>query len=92
MSIGDNGKNNKAERALRNRVVRAVFASAESMGISDREMIEALAEQVIARLDRIPTLPGMEGLAPQIRMPVQDTEIESIARNIFTERGPESSL
>lgn len=90
MSSGNNGKSSKAERALRNKVARAVFASAESMGIADREMVEGLADQVIARLDRIPPLPGMEDLAPEIRQPVHRTEIESILTNILSERGPES--
>ena len=89
MSDGSNGKNSKATRALRNRVVRAIFASAESMGISDREMIEGLADQVFGRLDRVPTLPGMEDLATEIRRPVEDIEIRSIASEILAERGPE---
>ena len=75
---------------MRNKIARAVFASAESMGISDRNIIEGLADQVIARLDRVPTLPGMEDLAPQIKRPVQKTEIESIVTGILAERGPES--
>ena len=90
MNNGNNGKNSKAERSLRNRVARAIFASAESMGISDREMIEGLADQVIERLDHVPTLPGMEHLAPIIRRPVHETEIKSIARSILAERGPEA--
>jgi ribonucleoside-diphosphate reductase alpha chain len=90
MSSGGNGKGTKAQRSLRNKVARAVFASAESMGIADRETIEGLADQVIARLDRVPTLPGMEDLAPAIRMPVQTADIESIVTSILAERGPES--
>jgi ribonucleoside-diphosphate reductase alpha chain len=62
------------------------------MGISDREMIEGLADQVMERLDRVPTLPGLEHLAPEIRRPVHETEIRSIARNILAERGPEAFL
>ena len=92
MSNGDNGRNSKAERTLRNRVARAIFSSAETMGISDRDMIEGLTEQVIERLDRVPTLPGMEHLAPEIRRPVPETEIRSIARSILAERGPETFL
>jgi len=77
---------------LRNRVARAIFASAESEGISDMKMIERLTDQVIARLDRVPTLPGMEHLAPEIRRPVHETEIRSIARSILAEKGPETFL
>jgi ribonucleoside-diphosphate reductase alpha chain len=90
MTSSGNGKNSKSERSLRNRVARAVFASAESMGISDRDMIEGLADQVIARLDRVPTLPGLEEFAPAVRRPVPETEIRSIMMSILTERGPES--
>ena len=32
----DNGKNNKAERLLRNKIARAIFTYAETLGISDR--------------------------------------------------------
>ena len=77
---------------MRNRVARAIFASAESMGISDREMVEGLADQVMERLDRVPTLPGLEHLAPEIRRPVHETEIRSIARSILAEKGPETFL
>jgi ribonucleoside-diphosphate reductase alpha chain len=87
-----NNKRNKVERLLRNRVARAIFDSAESMGISDREIVEGIADQVIARLDRVPTLPGLEHLAPEIRRPVHETEIRSIARSILAERGPETFL
>jgi ribonucleoside-diphosphate reductase alpha chain len=62
------------------------------MGISDRDMIEGLADQVIERLDRVPTLPGMEHLAPEIIRPIPETEIRSIAKDILTERGPEVFL
>ena len=89
MKHGNNGKNSKEERSLRNRVARAIFASAESMGISDRDMIEGIADQVIERLGRVPTLPGWEDIAPEKRMPVQEKEIRSIARSILAERGPE---
>ncbi len=58
----DNGKNSKAERLLRNRIARTIFTYAESMGISDREVIEQLTDQVIERLEHVPALPGMEHL------------------------------
>ena len=44
----------------RDRVARAVFAAAESMGISDRERIEQLTSQVIERLEK-PTIAGNGG-------------------------------
>ena len=89
MGDSSNGRNSKAARTLRNRVVRAIFASAETMGISDRAMIEGRADQVLARLERVPTLPGMEHLATEIRRPVEETEIRSIATSILADRGPE---
>jgi hypothetical protein len=81
MNSGNNGKNSKAKRSLRNRVVRAVFASAESMGVSDRDMIEGLAEQVISRL--APALPGWEHLTPDVKTPIEESQIMSIARSIL---------
>lgn len=45
-----------------NRIARAIFASAESMGISDRQLLEELTGQVIGRLETKPALPGMEDL------------------------------
>ncbi|HJX70110.1 MAG TPA: adenosylcobalamin-dependent ribonucleoside-diphosphate reductase, partial [Dehalococcoidia bacterium] len=56
---------NKPERVDPDRVARAVFAAAESMGISDRSLTEKLTEQVIQRLERQETglpFPGMEGV------------------------------
>ena len=35
----------------RNRVARAIFAAAESMGMSDRQLIDRLTAQVIERLE-----------------------------------------
>ena len=85
----DNGKNSKAERLLRNRIARTIFTYAESMGISDREVIEQLTDQVIDRLEHVPTLPGMEHLAPTTRRPVQETEIQSMVRSILDQKKPE---
>jgi ribonucleoside-diphosphate reductase alpha chain len=87
----DNGKNSKAERLLRNRIARTIFTYAESMGISDRDVIEQLTDKIIDRLEHVPTLPGMEHLAPITRRPVQDTEIQSMMRNILDEKKPEEA-
>jgi len=58
----------------RTRIARAVFAAAESMGLSDRERIEELAVQVIQRLEAAEPppqpekpLPGMEDLVVNTR-------------------------
>ena len=85
----DNGKNSKAERLLRNRIARTVFTYAEAMGISDRDVIEQLTDQVIERLEPVPSLPGWENLTPVTKRPVQDTEIQSMVRSILDEKKPE---
>ena len=89
--MSNNGKNAKAERLLRNRIARTIFAYAESIGISDRDIIEQLTDRVIERLEHVPTLPGMEHLTPITRRPVQDTEIQSMVRNILAEKKTEES-
>lgn len=48
----------------RNRVARAVFETAESVGITDRQLLEQLVQEAIWRLERSQPLPGMEELAP----------------------------
>jgi ribonucleoside-diphosphate reductase alpha chain len=45
----------------RTQVARAIFSAAESMGISDRERIEDIVDQVIERMEQR-SLPGMEDL------------------------------
>ena len=49
----------------RTQVARIIFSAADSMGISDRKRIELLANRVLDRLGRPPTLPGMEDLVPK---------------------------
>jgi len=85
----DNGKNSKAERLLRNRIARTVFTYAEAMGISDRDVIEQLTDQVIERLEPVPPLPGWEDLTPITKRPVQETEIQSMVRSILDQKKPE---
>ncbi|MBM3156660.1 MAG: adenosylcobalamin-dependent ribonucleoside-diphosphate reductase, partial [Chloroflexi bacterium] len=82
----DNGKNNKAERLLRNKIARAIFTYAETLGISDRNELEQLTDQVLERLEHVPALPGLEELAPVTRRQVQGAEIQSIVRSILDER------
>ena len=48
----------------RDRVARAVFAAAESMGISDRKLLERFTEQVSQRLEVAQPFPGMEEFIP----------------------------
>jgi ribonucleoside-diphosphate reductase alpha chain len=50
----------------RTQIARVIFTAAESMGISDRKRIEWLTGQVIERLERPQTLPGMENLVSRV--------------------------
>ena len=88
----DNGKNNKAERLLRNKIARAIFTYAETLGISDRNELEQLTDQVLDRLEHVPALPGLEHLAPVTRRQVQDNEIQSMVRSILDERKKEEPI
>jgi len=79
---------NRSEKPINHtQIARAIFTAAESMGISDRQLIERLTSQVIERLEKPqPLLPGMEGLVPkshrqQKRLP-SDSEIQAIVRDI----------
>jgi ribonucleoside-diphosphate reductase alpha chain len=69
----------------RDRVARAVFAAAESMGISDRKLLEKFTEQVSERLDIAQPLPGMEGLVPpQARQPMSPSRIKAMVKEMLT--------
>jgi len=69
----------------RDRVARAVFAAAESMGISDRKLLENFTEQVSQRLEVAHPFPGMEEFVPrQIKQPVSHSQIQAIVQEILT--------
>ena len=69
----------------RDRVARAVFAAAESMGISDRKLLERFTEQVSQRLEVAHPLPGMEELVPrQTKQPVSSSQIRAMVKEILT--------
>jgi len=85
---------NRSEKPINHtQIARAIFTAAESMGISDRQLIERLTSQVIERLEKPqPLLPGMEGLVPkshrqQKRLP-SDSEIQAIVRDILAGKEP----
>jgi len=87
MNSNNSGKDDQ-ERLVRNKVARAIFSAADSVGISDREMIEQLTDQVISRLENRP-LPGMEHLVPKMkRRPIADAEIQSLVKSILEESKP----
>jgi ribonucleoside-diphosphate reductase alpha chain len=69
----------------RDRVARAVFAAAESMGISDRKLLEKFTEQVSQRLKVAQPLPGMEELVPrQTQQSISSSQIEAMVKEILT--------
>jgi len=86
--------NNQPEgKQLTNRtqIARAIFAAAESMGLSDRQLIEQLTSHVIERLERAHPLPGMEHLVAPTRRkqkPPTDSEIEAIVREVLATEKP----
>ena len=69
----------------RDKVARAVFAAAESMGISDRKLLEKFTEQVSQRLDVAHPLPGMEEFVPrQTKQPASPSQIRAMVKEILT--------
>ncbi len=75
----------------RNRVARAVFETAESVGITDRELLEQLVQGAIWRLERSHPLPGMEELVPEIQtigwQPTTPNEIKAVVKEVLSESG-----
>ena len=83
---------NPENRVNRTRVARAIFAAAASMGMSDREQLEALTSQVIERLEQAQPLPGMEHLVPKNSRPKNlpsESRIQAMVREILAAREPE---
>jgi ribonucleoside-diphosphate reductase alpha chain len=69
----------------RDKVARAVFAAAESMGISDRKLLERFTEQVSQRLEVAQPLPGMEEFVPrQTKQPMSPSQIRAIVKDVLT--------
>ncbi|MFC1965128.1 hypothetical protein ACFLWG_03925, partial [Chloroflexota bacterium] len=99
MDTADESKNEQSMPLNRNRIARAIFIAAESIGMPDRQLIERLTAQVIERLEQLEqpqTLPGMEDLVPKSRrrqkpLPT-DAEIEAMVKEILEEpvRGEET--
>ncbi len=75
-----------------NKVAQIVFAAGASMGISDRPVLEKIANQVIQQLKMSQTLPGMEGMVPQAQSrKKKDTtpsffEIEHLIKEVLSEK------
>jgi ribonucleoside-diphosphate reductase alpha chain len=74
------------------KIARVIFNAAESMGISDRDHIEKLTNQVIERLERPRTLPGMEHLISEKQKQkhiINEFEILSVVRDFLAEESLE---
>lgn len=93
--LSNSRKRNDSEGFLnRTEILRAVVADAESVGIRDRNKIEQLTSQVIERLERQRTLPGMEHLVPKYRRqkrPCAESEIRAAVREILAAEEPAKS-
>jgi len=69
----------------RDTVAQAVFAAAESMGISDRKLLEKFTEQVSQRLEVAHPFPGMEELvARQSKQSVSSSRIREMVQEMVT--------
>jgi ribonucleoside-diphosphate reductase alpha chain len=69
---------------LHNRIARAVFSAADSIGISDREVVERITKQVIQRLEQTyRSFPGMKVTIPESQLRV--TEIQATVKQILAE-------
>ena len=78
----------------RDKVVRAVFAAAESMGITDRNMLESFTERVTQRLGGTRPLPGMEELVlPGHKYSISSSQLQAIVSQVMTadEFSPQAS-
>ena len=92
MNTDNQSQNNQPTPINHSRIAKAIFAAAESMGISDRQQIEKLTRQVIERLEQQQTFPGMEHLVPkptrQRKSPPTKSEIQAIVKEILAAEEP----
>ncbi|HUU63252.1 MAG TPA: vitamin B12-dependent ribonucleotide reductase [Dehalococcoidia bacterium] len=82
--MATNSSRNNGSPHLRDRIARVVFSAADSLGISNREVVERVTEQVIQRLEQTyQSFPGMEGAIPESRL--RPAEIQSMVKLIIAE-------
>ena len=90
------GKSSKVKPFDHTEIARAIFAAAESMGMTDRQLVEQLIEQIIQRLERPQVLPGMEHLVPppkgKLRHLPTDSEIQAMVREALAEKPPPETV
>jgi len=87
-------KTSQVKPVDRDNIARAVFAAAESMGITDRNMLEGFTGQVMQRLEAAQPLPGMEGfVSSHPKYPISPSQLQEIVSEVLTadEFSPQAS-
>jgi len=76
----------KQESTGRDAVAQAVFAAAEPMGITDRQLLERLTRKARQHLGLHPPFPGMEELVtPQAQRPVSQSQIDVVVEQVLAQ-------
>ncbi len=85
-------KNSQVRFITHDEIARAVFAAAESTGISDRKILEQLTDQVTKRIKVARPLPGMEELV-QKKHPISVSQLRAIVSEVISadEFSPQAS-
>ena len=92
MSRGNQREGGQPTPLTRTRIAKAIFAAAESMGMSDRQEIERLVSQVIKRMEQSQPVkppqpfPGMEDLVEKEFRPARlpsNEEIQAMVEEIL---------
>lgn len=76
-------KASRVKLITRDKIAQAVFTAAESIGVTDREMLEQLTEQVTKRLKVAQPLPGMEKFV-QTRHPISPSQLQAIVSEVMS--------
>ncbi|MCK4362782.1 MAG: adenosylcobalamin-dependent ribonucleoside-diphosphate reductase, partial [Dehalococcoidia bacterium] len=75
---------NGPKQLIRNKIAYQVFRYCDSEGISDRNVVERITDQVIQRLEQTyQSFPGMESVIPDSRL--RATEIQATVKQILAE-------
>lgn len=79
-------KKDSGKSTASSKIARAVFAAAESMGISDRKLLERFVDQVSQRLELTRPFPGMEGLVSEKpkQQPVSPSQVKKLMEEFLT--------
>ena len=76
-------KSTRAKPIDQNKVVKAVFAAGEAMGITDRAMLEKFTEQVAQRLRMAQPLPGMEEFVPLQIKHLTESQLQAVISEVI---------